>query len=227
MTGHQTEPIAADPANRACRAGHSNYVRAASERIFIERRDAAPRSTNVAVSLRRDEPCSTPLRPNRETVYNIEVDGEHVFYVGEDGVLVHNTCDWRMWEKQAGKHFKRKGFDVVGSIRNASGHGIDMVLRNRKTGQIFIAEVKARTRSWGALSKLQRQGSAANAGRILKELFDARQSGRGHWAPHNLSPGTTVVESVLREAITDGNFGGGFIVRINEGLRGISETPWP
>ncbi len=35
---------------------------------------------------------SITLRPIRETVYNIEVDGEHVFYVGEDGVLVHNTC---------------------------------------------------------------------------------------------------------------------------------------
>ena len=31
-------------------------------------------------------------RETRETVYNIEVDGEHVFYVGEDGVLVHNSC---------------------------------------------------------------------------------------------------------------------------------------
>jgi ribosomal protein L31 len=35
---------------------------------------------------------SITLRSTRETVYNIEVDGEHVFYVGEDGVLVHNTC---------------------------------------------------------------------------------------------------------------------------------------
>ncbi len=35
---------------------------------------------------------SITLRPTRETVYNIEVDGEHVFYVGEDGVLVHNSC---------------------------------------------------------------------------------------------------------------------------------------
>ena len=61
MDGLLTEPLALGPANRACRAGHSNYVRAASERIFIERRGVAPRSTNVAVSLRRDEPCSTPL----------------------------------------------------------------------------------------------------------------------------------------------------------------------
>ncbi len=61
MADLQTEPIAADPANRACRAGHPNYVRAASERIFIERRGVALRSTKVAVSLRRDEPCNTPL----------------------------------------------------------------------------------------------------------------------------------------------------------------------
>jgi hypothetical protein len=35
---------------------------------------------------------SLTRRENRETVYNIEVDGEHVFYVGNDGVLVHNEC---------------------------------------------------------------------------------------------------------------------------------------
>ena len=35
---------------------------------------------------------SLTRRETRETVYNIEVDAEHVFYVGEDGVLVHNEC---------------------------------------------------------------------------------------------------------------------------------------
>lgn len=34
---------------------------------------------------------SLTRRENRETVYNIAVDGEHVFYVGDGGVLVHNT----------------------------------------------------------------------------------------------------------------------------------------
>ena len=163
---------------------------------------------------------SLTLRENRETVYNIEVDGEHDFYVGEDGVLVHNTCDWRMWEKQAGKYFRRKGFDVVGSIRNASGHGIDMVLRNRTTGEIFIAEVKARTRGWGGLSNLQRKGAEANARRILDAL------GTGHWAPHNQLPGSGTVADVLQHAIDNKNFGGGFLVQINEGLRGLRELPW-
>jgi hypothetical protein len=169
---------------------------------------------------------SITLRPTRDTVYNIEVDGEHVFYVGGDGVLVHNTCDWRMWEKQAGKYFRRQGFDVVGSIRNASGHGIDMVLRNRKTGHIFVAEIKARTRRWGGLSAHQSQGAAANARRILTDL----QNGKGSWAPHNVLPGSQHAADVLEAALDPYNanviFGGGYVLRINELMRGIRKTTW-
>lgn len=37
------------------------------------------------------------LRPRShlETVYNIEIDGEHVYHVGGDGILVHNECAGR------------------------------------------------------------------------------------------------------------------------------------
>ena len=45
----------------ACRAGLSSTARTASERTSIERRRLAPGSTNVAVSLRRDEPFGTRL----------------------------------------------------------------------------------------------------------------------------------------------------------------------
>lgn len=31
-------------------------------------------------------------RPGPETVYNLEIWGEHVYHVGESGVLVHNSC---------------------------------------------------------------------------------------------------------------------------------------
>ncbi len=34
----------------------------------------------------------TPTRGPPVMVYNLEIDGEHVFRVGEDGVLVHNSC---------------------------------------------------------------------------------------------------------------------------------------
>ena len=32
-------------------------------------------------------------RPGPETVYNLEIWGEHVYHVGNDGVLVHNACE--------------------------------------------------------------------------------------------------------------------------------------
>jgi hypothetical protein len=32
-------------------------------------------------------------RPGPELVYNIEVFGEHVYHVGQDGILVHNACN--------------------------------------------------------------------------------------------------------------------------------------
>ena len=35
---------------------------------------------------------SLTKRPQRETVYNIEVDGEHVYAVGNEGLLTHNIC---------------------------------------------------------------------------------------------------------------------------------------
>ncbi len=31
-------------------------------------------------------------RPGKHDVYNIQIDGQHVFYVGNSGVLVHNSC---------------------------------------------------------------------------------------------------------------------------------------
>ncbi|MFO1003788.1 MAG: restriction endonuclease [Planctomycetaceae bacterium] len=143
-----------------------------------------------------------------------------------DGVLVHNTCDWRMWEKQAGKYFRRQGFDVVGSIRNASGHGIDMVLRNRTTKEIFVAEIKARSRRWGGLSLHQKRGAVANAQRILGEL----QGQSGNWAPHNVLPGSQQAARVLRAALDPNNpdvvFGGGYVLRINELMRGLRRTQW-
>jgi hypothetical protein len=36
---------------------------------------------------------ANPILNQRTTVYNIEVHGEHVYEVGELGVLVHNAAD--------------------------------------------------------------------------------------------------------------------------------------
>ncbi len=45
-------------------------------------------------SLVRSQSYVTAIRPRGppEAVYNLEVDGEHVYYVAESGLLVHNNC---------------------------------------------------------------------------------------------------------------------------------------
>ncbi len=64
---------------------------------------------------------SIALRPNRETVYNIEVDGEHVFYVGEDGVLVHNSCGSRVYViRNAANEVVYVGTGTAGRVRTAT-----------------------------------------------------------------------------------------------------------
>jgi hypothetical protein len=41
-------------------------------------------------------------RTDAQPVYNIEVDGEHAYYVSDAGVLVHNACAWDRWN--VGQH---------------------------------------------------------------------------------------------------------------------------
>jgi len=40
-------------------------------------------------------------RPGPEPVYNLEVHGEHVYYVGATGVLVHNSQGYVALKKPA------------------------------------------------------------------------------------------------------------------------------
>lgn len=52
-------------------------------------------------------------RPGPETVYNLEIWGEHVYHVGEFGVLVHNSCAQHTPDQaaliQLAKEAKRNG----------------------------------------------------------------------------------------------------------------------
>ncbi len=61
-------------------------------------------------------------------VYNIEVHGEHVYEVGELGILVHNAaeCAWKSFEKWRAKKY---GDDI--SVRNGGlTKGVDLILKN-------------------------------------------------------------------------------------------------
>jgi hypothetical protein len=41
---------------------------------------------------------SVAPRPGLHDVYNLEVEFEHVYHVGDDGILVHNACAWKIYE---------------------------------------------------------------------------------------------------------------------------------
>ncbi|MCP4858333.1 MAG: hypothetical protein GY903_27970, partial [Fuerstiella sp.] len=45
--------------------------------------------------------------PGTQSVYNLEVDGEHVYHVGLNGVLVHNTCGVNLGRQQTLKSMHR------------------------------------------------------------------------------------------------------------------------
>lgn len=58
---------------------------------------------------------SMERRPAPETVYNLEVYADHVYFVGEQGVLAHNTYNlWRRgWFVQQAKKGNEKPFGLV------------------------------------------------------------------------------------------------------------------
>ncbi len=89
---------------------------------------------------------SLTRRETRETVYNIEVDGEHVFYVGKDGVLVHNQCDsillgqtMRRVNAVAGRH----GWRTLGGpwTRQRNRDFLYHAMRNARKGAAQIFEI--------------------------------------------------------------------------------------
>ena len=61
-------------------------------------------------------PCPTP-----QPVYNLEIDGDHVYRVGNDGVLVHNMSDSDVRIKECCGDFNSKGGDEGGGPAPSEG----------------------------------------------------------------------------------------------------------
>lgn len=93
--------------------------------------------------------------------------------------------------------------DIV-SIKNASGHGIDVVSRNR-AGDLEFHEVKT---SAQGLAKGPQGDPAEFVASRLRRAIDQR----GHWAEHNTMPGLDEAARKLRGELVDEN---GQIVQVN------------
>ncbi len=79
--GSESKPIGVTPTHPFWSVSRQDWVAAGDLRIG-ERLETMDGTTVVESIVRRPEP---------ETVYNIEVEGDHVYRVGESGVLVHNA----------------------------------------------------------------------------------------------------------------------------------------
>ncbi|MDB5392309.1 MAG: hypothetical protein JWM11_7955, partial [Planctomycetaceae bacterium] len=65
-------------------------------------------------------------RSNSQSVYNLEVDGQHVYHVGTSGVLVHNSC-WKDYENGINAKLNARSqiaFTGVNSGRNRIADGL-------------------------------------------------------------------------------------------------------
>jgi len=57
----------------------------------------------VKVSYAYSEQCKISIK-----VYNLEVEDFHTYYVGEDGILVHNTCSVSSQRRKAIKEVSKQ-----------------------------------------------------------------------------------------------------------------------
>ena len=100
--------------------------------------------------------------PGTQRVYNLTVEGEHVYYVSELGLLAHNTCastvppqvtrnkaqgglggDAVRTALQQSKVFELVGEQIKVRTPGEGGHRItDFVVRSKRTGRLSIIEVK-------------------------------------------------------------------------------------
>ena len=77
----ETKPIGVTPTHPSWSVSREDWV-AAGELLIGEKLETLNGTTVVESIVRR---------PELETVYNIEVEGDHVYRVGESGILVHNA----------------------------------------------------------------------------------------------------------------------------------------
>ena len=109
------------------------------------------------------------------SVYNLEVDGEHVYGVSETGICIHNNC-WtgRIGEALAKQKLAARGWRVIHSLTHGR-NGIDIIAQKMIRGRLrtIIVEVKANS---GRLSKLQKLGADGYATNVMRRFATLKLS---------------------------------------------------
>ncbi|RYH54387.1 MAG: hypothetical protein EON54_13030 [Alcaligenaceae bacterium] len=81
-------------------------------------------------------------------------------------------------EWQARRDLESEGFDVI-DVQNKSGHGIDVVGRNPKTGDVRVLEVK--TTQTDVAPPLTGAGKSMGGLEFTRDRLEKALEGKGHW----------------------------------------------
>jgi Holliday junction resolvase-like predicted endonuclease len=120
-----------------------------------------------------------------QAVYNLRVADHHTYFVGDESwgfaVWSHNRCgnSWvgGIGERLAMEILLTKGHTILTAVKNASGHGIDIITLN-KNGRLMFWEVKTSLSEVApALSKAQRSMDTFVRTRLARAA-----AGGAHWA---------------------------------------------
>ena len=154
-------------------------------------------------------------RPTR--VYNIEVHGEHVYQIGDLGVLVHNAgadCNLigRIGEALGIDSLALRGWTMIKTLKHGS-NGLDGIAQKTIAGKLrtIVVEVKA---NGSATSALQRLGGEGYAKNVLERLGGLK----------NLSPGAQVARDTLKDMIKNKEPIHGVVMRLDWRSGTLMET---
>ena len=114
------------------------------------------------------------IRENKPTlVYNLEVENNHNYFVGEIGVLSHN-CDWSAI-KLAGSSGKEMFGDAIRYLKLSGGNADELA----KGFQSFANQIAKRTnRAWTAARQVSSDGSSIWTGDAIGRAFVIGPDGR-------------------------------------------------
>ncbi len=167
--------------------------------------EAAHRTGNVEGLLRSGELRPTELADVLKRDPAV-FDGK-VSYMEAVGISTHGVDLARLTARQLGDigeaihtyDLVREGHTDIIAIKNNSGHGIDLVSRNR-AGELEFSEIK--TSAVG-----QARGQRGNPEEFIPERLQRAMDQEGHWAARNTLPGLDEAARNLRSEIVDPDTG--------------------
>jgi len=126
----------------------------------------------------------------------------------------------RRGERIARNYLEKRGYKILGSVQNRSGHGLDIVVRNAR-GIVRVVEVKT---TQGLVAPALSKAQARGAGYFGDSRLQQAVLGKGPWGATHDPNMAAKANAILNEL--SGRFPKGFVMRVTLGDGGISFGRW-